>query len=150
MLKRVIVLTLCTLLAQFFIAGCNNDDAVADNPVQAFIDESQELLEEVSAEHLASLGENAKVEFLAGDGEFIYVYSFGPGHDLEEIREFSNALLNYPSNITMYENLAGDLAVLMELDSLRVTVRYLDSDGNLLAEKSYDSQQPYFQSVVSY
>ena len=143
MLKRIITLTLSSLLIlalSVSLAGCNNDDADTDNPIQAFIDESQELLEDVSADHLASLGEGAKVEFLAGEGEFIYVYSFGPGHDLEEIAEFSNALLNYPSNITMYENLAGDLAELMELDSLRITVRYLDSDGNLLAEKSYDSQ----------
>ena len=149
MLKKIIALTLSSLLVlalSISLAGCNNDNADdvdnadLDNPVQAFIDESQELLEDVSADHLASLGEGAKVEFLAGDGEFIYVYSFGPGYDLEEISEFSNALLNYPSNITMYENLAGDLATLMELDSLRVTVRYLDSDGNLLAEKSYDSQ----------
>ena len=143
MLKKIIILTLSSLLVlalSVSLSGCDSDDSDLDNPVQAFIDGSQELLEDVSADHLASLGEGAKVEFLAGEGEFIYVYSFGPGHDLEEISEFSNALLNYPSNITMYENLAGDLAILMELDSLRITVRYLDSDGNLLAEKSYDSQ----------
>ena len=138
MLKKIIALTLCALLALFFVVGCANGDA--DNPVQAFINENQELLEEVSAEHLASLGEGAKVEFLAGEGEFIYVYSFGPDHDIEEITEFSNALLNFPANITMFDNLAGELATAMELDSLRVTVRYLDNDGNLLAEKSYDSQ----------
>ena len=142
MLKKITVFMLSSVLVLGLSASlmsCTNDDDT-DNPVQVFINENQELLEEVSAEHLASLGEGAKVEFLAGEGEFIYVYSYGPGYDIEEITEFSFALLNYPSNITMYENLAGELAELIELDSLRVTVRYLDSDGNLLAEKSYDSQ----------
>ena len=142
MLKKITVFILFSVLVLGLSAslmGCTNDDDT-DNPIQVFINEYQELLEDVSAEHLASLGEGAKVEFLAGEGEFIYVYSYGPGYDIEEITEFSFALLNYPSNITMYENLAGELAELIELDSLRVTVRYLDSDGNLLAEKSYDSQ----------
>jgi hypothetical protein len=68
------------------------------------------------------------------------VYSFGPGYDEEEIAEFSNALLTYPSNVAMYENLASELAELMEMDSLLLTVRYQDSEGNLLASESFESQ----------
>jgi len=136
--KRLSIIALALLLAfsaAAVLAGCEN----AENPVQAFIDERRSDLEEISQEHLEDLGPGAHVDFEAGDEEFIYLYTFGPGPDIEDLREYATNLLEYPSNIVMYENLAAELAQLIELDSLTLTVRYFDSEGELVAERSYES-----------
>jgi len=135
--STVILALLLALSAITVLTGCEGENN--DNPVQTFIDERRPDLEESSREHLEDLGPGASVDFEAGDGEFVYLYTFGAGPDIEELREYATNLLEYPSNIVMYENLAAELARMIEIDSLTLTVRYFDSEGELIAEKSYES-----------
>jgi len=141
MTKKILTIILALLLGltlTSILLACDNDTG-SDNPIDAFIEDRRAELEEVSQSHLEDLGPGASVEFKAGDGEFIYVYTFGPGPDAEDLREYATNLLEYPDNIVMYEQLAADLAQLIEIESLTLTVRYFDSAGELVAEQSYES-----------
>ncbi|MCL2438090.1 MAG: DUF4854 domain-containing protein [Coriobacteriia bacterium] len=141
--KKILLITLSVLLALGFaliVTGCTDNDDTDSNPVQVFIDENRAMLTEVSESHLEDLGPGATVDFLADDNEFIYVYTFGQGPTAEELSEYVTGLLDYPSNTIMYQELAGELAALMELDALTVTVRYYDGQGNYVGSESYDSQ----------
>jgi len=160
MSKRILIFALCALFALIFAVGCggNNDvdDADADtaqpNPViREFIDENQEMLEMASQDHLEAMGPGGTVNFFAGSGdEFIYFYTMGPGPsvhevfedesgDLSTLKDYIAPFVEDPANVEMYQNLAGDLAELIGLDSLTVTVFYYDGQGEYIISRSFDS-----------
>jgi len=141
MLKRIVILTLSTLLALGLVSAltaCNNNTDEA-NPIQTFINENTDELNNVSAEHLATLGEGATVAFEAAEGEFIYKYTFPPGPTAEQLKEYADNFLDYGDNVEMYEGHATDLAELIGIEALTVTVRYFDGAGTLISERSYQS-----------
>ena len=140
MLKKVFLMVLCAALLAatgLMLTACNNTEEV--NPVQTFIDENREMLDEVSADHLSDLGPGATVDFQAGDNEFIYVYTWGPGPTAEELEEATTSFLDMPANVVTYENLANSLASLMELEALTLTVSYYDGQGELVMTRSFEA-----------
>jgi len=156
--RKIIALAICTLLALTFLTSCDggvdteadtydNDmglsadmyDADPTNPIQIFINENHEALNEASEDHLEYLGPDATVDFFARDGEFIYVYTFGAGPTADELKEFAAEFLEYPANVSMYETLAGNFAEMIGIDSLTIIVLYYDAQGNFVASDSYES-----------
>jgi len=140
MLKKIITLVLSVLLilsAAAVLSGCNGD---SDNPVQVFINENREDLEAMSEDHLGMLGPGATVNFEAGENEFIYIYSFGPGPTAEELEEHTRPFVEMPDNVQMYETIAAYFAQRIETDSLTLTVRYYDGQGNLILVENFESQ----------
>jgi len=128
------------LLASATLIGCLEEPIVADNPVQAFVDENHEALDASAQDHLEALGEGSTVEFIVGTNELIYVYTFGPEYTADQLEEYVHAFLTYmPANDVMYESLAAELAQLMDIDSLILTIRYYDSDSEYIASKSFES-----------
>ena len=147
MSKKIITLALCALFSLVFAVaatGCSRDEETAqldeNNPISVFIHENRDILEEASQDHLEDLGPGSTVDFLAEDGEFIYAYSFGPGPTVDELKEYATEFLEYPSNISMYEELANNIAILAEVDSLTLSVRYYDGQGEFITSRSYESK----------
>jgi len=134
-----IILTLL-LLSAALMMGCTDEPEVPENPVQALIDENISSFESASKPHLAELGADATVRFEAGVHELFYIYTFGTGHSVDELEEFVRSFLDLPDNINMYESLAGELADFMEIDTLLLTLRYYDGQGNYITSESYASQ----------
>ena len=142
MLKKVLFIALSAALlvgAGLTLTACDGGGTdVSSNPVQAFIDNNREMLDAVSADHLESLGPGATVDFQAGDGEFIYIYTWGPGPTVEDLKDVTTSFLDMPDNVTTYETLANNLAGLIGLDTLKLTVSYYDGQGNLIMTRSFD------------
>jgi len=139
MFKKAVILTLSILLAlsaAAILSGCTETE---DNPVQIFINENREDLEAMSADHLEMLGPGATVNFESDEGEFIYVYAWGPGPTVEELEEHTRGFVELPENIQMYETLADYFAQRTGVDSLVLTVRYYDGQGNLIVGESFTS-----------
>jgi hypothetical protein len=131
MLKKVLVIALCMMLALVFMTGCTDSD-----PVQTFIDDNREQLATASTPLLATMGEGATVDFESGDNgyEFIYIYTYGdfPEEGLLEILE---AILD--ASELVYEMLADEFAGEIGVDTLTITVRYYDADGDFLTSRSF-------------
>jgi len=120
------------------------DDIFADEPVagdaatiQGWIDENQALLEEVSGPALAMMGDGASIDFLAADGELIFIYTFGSGLPAGLLTDTLAATLEQDSDT--YALFAGILAMDMGLDELTLTVRYYQN-GDYLTSESFQSR----------
>jgi len=142
----ILLATLALVLSMGFLTGCALLDQLAQpepvdsNPVQAFLDEHYEALEEAAQEHVMILGSDSTVRFEAGDRELFHTYTFGPGPTVDELGEFTLAFLELPDNRDMYESLAGRLANFMEIDALAITIAYYDNEGNYIASESFHSR----------
>jgi len=116
--------------------GPMDDDGTAGSAalIADFINENRSELEAASEPLLATMGDGATVDFLAADDEFIYVYTYGdfPSEGLVEILE---TILE--ASAGMYTMLAGEMAQEIGLDTLTITVRYYDAEGNFLIEDSF-------------
>jgi len=108
--------------------------------VQNFIDDNRDMLEEISELSLLFMGEGATADFLAADGEFIYVYTFGDEGSSGLLADTIVSELDQPSSADLYELIADDFAWEMDVDLLTVTVRYYQSDGDLIVERSFDNR----------
>ena len=126
--------------------GNDANDAPADPPaadtessalIQSFINDNRTDLLEMSEPLLATMGSGATVDFAAADGEFIYIYTYGdfPSEGLVEILEFV-----LDASESLYEMLADEFAREIGLDSLTLTVRYYDENGNFLIAESFESR----------
>jgi len=142
MTKEFIVLALCATLLFLLgagLSGCTEEPSILENPVQAFISENLEALEESTRDHREILGPGSTVTFEAGTDELIYLYTFGPEHTADQLEEYTRAFLALPANKDMYEVLAGDLASLMELTTLTLTIKYYDAQGEYIISESFRS-----------
>ena len=105
--------------------------------IQAFIDDNRVELLTMSEPLLATMGSGATVDFAAADGEFIYIYTYGdfPREGLVEILE-----VVLDASESLYVMLADEFANEIGLDSLTLTVRYYDEDGDFLIAQSFESR----------
>ena len=149
-MKKLLVLILSVLLIFGFVAcgsNNNNDPAEAEynngngteveqptdsgSAVADFLAEyGDELREELE---MLSL-EDTRIEILAGTGnEIIFVFHFDDVEDADVLE------VAFDMTIPVFQMLTDMFQEELEVDSMRVTVRYFDAGGNLVIDESFDS-----------
>ena len=143
MLKRSLLFLVSVLLIAAVLVGCNGDGNdnggdtnVAGNPVQEFLDAYGDQLEAEMGDMADMLGATVTLEAGPGGNELIYVFTYGT--ELPDGME--DLLAEMLSGMDfLFEMVADEMREELDLDSFRVTVRYLDLNGNVLAAQSFDS-----------
>jgi len=127
MKKKVSVLLLAVLFV-FGLAACGGGNA--SNPVADFLAEYGDELHE---EFDMLMGGDGNVTLTAGTGnEMIFTFRFNETLDAENLELILDMLGS------TFEFLAAEFQEEIELDSMRMTVRFYDADNNR-AERSFDS-----------
>ena len=146
-MKKFLLLLLSALLVLSFAAcggpnggGTSNAPDVAGSPVAAFLNEQGDEIQEMAASLAEMMGEGSRVEVSAGTGNEL-IFDFFDGVDIEMPEGIEDALAEVLSGTMapIFESMAAELQEEIGVDSMRITVRYLDGAGNLLAERSFDS-----------
>jgi len=108
--------------------------------VQTFLDEYGEDIRAEFGELSVLLGEGANIDIVAGDGEeFIFIFAYGPDADTDAFAATLEAVM--PLMGSMFDIFAIQLQEELGVDTLTITVRYEDYDGNVLAEESFVASQ---------
>ena len=137
MLKKLSILALVIILA-FAVVACGGGDsgsgsgATAD-PVAAFLAEYGDEINEEFADIAGFMG-GGRVEVSAGTGNNEMVFTFELDVELGE--DGIDAIFNVLGGV--FYDLAEDFADEIEVDSVRITIRISDSEGNSVS-RSFDS-----------
>ena len=136
MVKKLVALLVSVLLIATLFAGCGG----GGNAVQDFLDEhGADLAADMESGMSDILGPGSSVSIEAGrSNELIYTLAYGPDMDMEGLGEMLPEVL--AAMDVMFEPMAEAFRDEMGLNSFRITVRYTDSDGNVLAQESFDAQ----------
>ena len=125
-MKKVLVLMLGLLLIAGLVA-CGG----TNSPVEEFLSEyGDELQDELAA----IMGNAGRVEVAAGRGnEMVFSFHFETIADAGELKAALDALE------PVFETLAGEIQEELELDSIRLTVRFYDTDGGTI-ERNFETR----------
>ena len=148
MRKKLLILLLATMLI-LSLAACGGGGTTADptpepeapaelSVIEEFLADYSDEIRDMADMMIGGLGEGSRVELAAGTGnELIYNFIFGEGIDFEGVEGAFDEI--FVSMGPFFEMLADTFREELELPNMRVTVRYYDYDGNLLAAESFDS-----------
>lgn len=111
-------------------AGQTFEDYYNDPAVKAVFDAQIEAL----------AGQGMTIDLEVKENEMIMIYQYEEGIELpEDAKDLLEAALE--ENASTFEEQAGNLDLAIgQTGVCSVVVRYLDADGNLLAERSYKAQ----------
>ena len=139
-MRKLLVLLLSVLLL-FGLMACGdsgNGNATSGNAIAAFLEEDDAFYDTIAPLGAALLGDDGRIDLLAGDGdELIIAFIYGSDVDTSGVSDMLEEILTYTAGI--FEEIAEDLRDELSLASVRVTVRFMDADNNVLAEQSYYS-----------
>ena len=131
MLKKLSILALVVLLAFAVVACGGGDSGAAADPIAAFL---AEYGDDLTAEIMEDLGGGGSAELEAGSGNNELVLTLRLEDNLGDGRiEMLFDILG-----SEFEFIAEELAEDIGVDSVRLTVRLYDSDGNS-GSRSFDS-----------
>jgi len=142
MTKRLLVSLISTLLIATLLVACGSRPDTLRAYMDANPDEWEEAQEEAAAEAAemsAMFGvEMASIFEIVGDHELVMNFKFTDadlfaGTDIAEILALE-LTAELESMMDFYTDLAIGMRRAMRIDTLYYTLRYLDADGNVLAE----------------
>lgn len=139
MSKKVIVLSMFLIASLVFLAACSRPSNVREF-FESNAAEFQELVDEVNAEVAsmsAALGIDLSVNLeIQGDDTIIYNFIYGPDTHFEPSAEADLAQA-IDGMADFQTETAQGLRRSMGIDTLYITMRYLDSNGRVLAEGTF-------------
>lgn len=155
MMKKLLVLLIALALV-FTFAACGNGDNGADDEyengaengteatgpansaIEDFLNEHGDDIRAMTDTMTGDMGADGRVELVAGTGnELIYRFIYGSDFDFDGVEDLLGETLAAMGSF--FEMLADTFRDELELDSMRITVRYYDHAENLLASESFDS-----------
>jgi len=148
MKKKLLILLLAAVLV-LSLAACGGETSVAPTPepeepedtrsvIEVFLAENSEMIRGMADVMTGGMGDGSRIELEAGTGnELIYKFIFARGMDFEDTEDAFEEI--FISMGPFFEDLADEFRAELELPNMRVTVRFYDYDGNLLADESFDS-----------
>jgi len=139
MSKKIIFLTLSLLTALVLFAACSRPTNVREF-FDANADEFQELVDEMNAEAAAmsaAFGIDISINLeIRGNDTLVYNFVYGPDTQfdpgVEAELEAQIALM-----ADFQTEMAQEMRNAMRIDTLYILVRYLDSNGRVLAEGTF-------------
>ena len=145
MTKKLLVSLISTLLIAVLLVGCSSRPDTLRAYMDANPDEWAEVQTEAAAEGAemsAMFGIDIVTSFeIVGDHELAMSFQFTDpifAADTEIGEMLSEDLAAELAGMTdFYTELAVDMREAMRIDTLYYTVRYLDADGNVLAERRF-------------
>ena len=105
--------------------------------IQTWIDDNRAELDLISEAALAMMGEGARADFEAADGEFIFIYSYGDNFPSQGLVGMLETILDVSEGL--YEEIATEFAGEIGIDSMTITIRYYQH-GELLISESFQSR----------
>jgi len=149
MMKKLLALLFIATLVLTFAACGNGDNGADENGTAAGATNSviEDFLVENSADISAmaeamtgDMGTDGRVEIVAGTGnELIYKFIYGSDFDFEGMEDMlGESLLAMGS---FFEMMAESFRDELELEYMRITVRYYDGAGNIIVAESFDSNR---------
>lgn len=156
MMKKLLVL-LFALALVFTFAACGNGDngadeyengdvyengAAANSAVADFLAEHGDEIRGMTDAMTGAMGADGRVELEAGSGnELVYRFIYGSEFDFD-VEGMGDMLAETLSTMgSFFEMLAETFRDELELEYMRITVRYYDHAENLIASESFDSAQ---------
>jgi len=145
MTKKLLVSLVSTLLIATVLVACGSRPDTLRAYMDANPDEWAEVQEDAAAEAAemsAMLGiEMASIFEIVGDHELVMNFQFTDAAlfadaAIAEILAYELAA-ELESMTSFYTDLATDMRRAMRIDTLYYTVRYLDAEGNVLAELTF-------------
>ena len=144
MRKKLLILLLAAMLVLTFAAcGNGNDDTQepngeengASSAIEDFLTAYGESIRSMMEAMTPSMGTGGYIELVAGTGnELIYRFVYGSDFEVDDTLVDTLRAMG-----PFFRTLADSFRDEMELPYMRITVRYYDYDGNLIAEESFDS-----------
>jgi len=151
MMKKLFILLLVAAFVLSF-AACGGGTSVAPTPepelpaddapsvLEVFLAENSEMIYGMADIMTGGMGAGSRVELAVGTGnELIYNFFFGSGVELDDVDEAFEEI--FASMGPLFEMLADEFREELELPNMRVTLRFYDSGGSVLAAESFDSTQ---------
>jgi len=148
MMKKLLILLLATMLI-LSLAACGGGTSVEPTPepeepeaelsvIEVFLAENSDMIRSMADTMTGGMGEGSRVELEAGTGnELIYNFIFASGMDFDGVEGAFEEI--FISMGPFFEMLADTFRDELELPNMRVTARFYDYDGNMLAAESFDS-----------
>jgi len=138
--KKLLALLLAALLVLSLAAcGGGNGGGNARNPVADFLAENGNDIQEMVAPMAGAMGTDSRIDVEAGNGNemiFTFVYGHDIPADMIDAELLEDALVGLDP---LFTPLADALSEEMGIDTLQILVRYADSDGNILAERTFSN-----------
>lgn len=138
MKKRTVKSFVCAALMAMALSvtACGSNKTLED-----YVNSSPEFMQEMEDEIAAANVEGIDITFEVKGNEFINTYTFVDESLLtDEVRE--NITTGLDASASLFEGLAGELDDAIEQkNTVTLTVRYLDPDGNVIGEKSFKAPE---------
>jgi hypothetical protein len=138
MLKKVLSLLAAMALSVAVLSGCGGQETpVAQvGKVQEYLDDNSAEFESQFDAMASAFGEGVSFE-LKGVGDDEMVMSLKFGETLPEGVDASMLEAGLSGQEAVFGPMADSLETEIGVDNMKITVQYLDKDGNVLAEKTF-------------
>lgn len=138
MKKRTVKSIVCAALMAMALSvtACGSNKTLED-----YVNSSPEFMQEMEDEIAAANIEGIDISFEVKGNEMINTYTFVDESLLtDEVKE--NITAGWDATASIYEDLARQLDESIEQKNVcTLTIKYLDSNGNVISEKSFQAPQ---------
>lgn len=138
MKKRTVKSIVCAALMAMALSvtACGSNKTLED-----YVNSSPEFMQEMEDEIAAANIEGIDISFEVKGNEMINTYTFVDESLLtDEVKE--NITAGWDATASIYEDLARQLDESIEQkNACTLTIKYLDSNGNVISEKSFQAPQ---------